>query len=480
MKTKLLFAIFLIINYQLSIINCNAQPGSLDMSFNPGTGAGWGIITSAIQTDGKIIIGGSFTSYAGISRGHIARVNTDGTLDTSFNTATGTNGFLSTTAIQNNGKIMIGGDFLTFNGTARRYIARLNSDGTLDMSFNSGLDTNTIDILSMVIQNDGKIIIGGTFSNYYGTSRNNIARINSDGTLDSTFNPGTGANGLQVKTIAIQSDDKIMIGGDFTTYNGTNRNRIARLNTDGTLDLTFNPDSGANNVIYSIVIQNNGKIIIGGGFTTYNGTIRNHIARLNTDGTLDLSFNPGTGTDHRVWPTAIQSDGKIIIGGAFTTYNGTGRNYIACLNNDGSLDTTFNPGIGTDALVCTTTIQNDGKIIIGGSFTNYNGTSRNYIARINSDNNTGINELSPAIQQNSITIYPNPFSQFSDIQFTPPLSGAEVILKVYDITGREVAQQVNLSGLQTIRLDGSTLLTGVYFLQIKSGNQVHYQKLVKE
>ena len=131
--------------------------------------------------------------------------------------------------------------------------------------------------------------------------------------MDTTFNPGTGANS-GVSAIAIQSDGKIIIGGQFSTDNGTGRNRIARVNSNGSLDTTFNPGTGADNEVSAIAIQSDGKIIIGGWFTTYNGTGRNRIARINSDGSLDTTFNLGTGPNGGVSAIAIQSDGKIIIG----------------------------------------------------------------------------------------------------------------------------------------------------------------------
>lgn len=148
------------------------------------------------------------------------------------------------------------------------------------------------------------------------------------GAIDLTFNPGTGTNGC-VNTSAVQSDGKILIGGHFTSFNGTPRNRIARLNADGTLDPTFNSSTGANGEIYIITLQGDGKIIIGGVFSSYNGVSRNHLARLNADGTLDTTFNPGTGSNGEVLTTALQNDGKIIIGGDFNSYDGAGRNMVA-------------------------------------------------------------------------------------------------------------------------------------------------------
>jgi uncharacterized delta-60 repeat protein/gliding motility-associated-like protein len=366
------------------ITRLNAD-GSLDDLFDPGTGANGSVSTIAIQSDSKIIIGGSFTSFNGTTCSNIARLNADGTLDTSFNLGTGANNNVLAIAIQPDGKIIIGGSFTSFNSTERNRIARLNADGTLDTSFNPGIEANN-QIRTIALQSDGKIIIGGSFTSFNSTERNRIARLNTDGTLDTSFNPGAGANSFVNKT-ALQSDGKIIIGGDFTSYNGTVCNYIGRLNVDGTLDISYNPGTGTNWNVLTISIQPNGKIIIGGNFTSFNGTSRNHIARLNTDGSLDISFNPGMGANFLTHSTAIQSDGKILLGGDFTSYNGTARNRIARLNENGSLDTGFAPltGMGASNPIWTTSIQPDGKIILGGDFTSCNGTESNHIARLNTD-----------------------------------------------------------------------------------------------
>jgi uncharacterized delta-60 repeat protein len=332
--------------------------GTLDGSFNPGNGTDEDIYAIAIQSDGKIIIGGYFTSYNGTTRNGIARINTDGTLDTSLDPFIGTNNSIHDIAIQSDGKIIIGGYFTSYNGTTRNGIARINTDGTLDTGFDSGIgtgeDNGSVDAVE--IQSDGKIIIGGDFDTYNGTARRGIARINTDGTLDASFNPGAGVSEYDgITTIAIQSDGKIIIGGDFTSYNDTTRNGIARINTDGTLDTSFNPGTGADCsinsfLISSVAIQSDGKILIGGYFDAYNSTNINSIARLNSDGSLDTSFNPGTGIayyeddglyDSEIETIAIQSDGKIIIGGGFDTYNGIAKNNIARINADGTLDIYF-------------------------------------------------------------------------------------------------------------------------------------------
>jgi len=337
----------------------------------------------AIQPDGKIIIGGNFSQYNGVSRNRIARLNSDGSLDTSFNPGTGLTNVIRSICIQPDGKIIIGGDFTTYNGVSRNRIARLNSDGSLDTSFNPGAGVDN-SVYSCSIQSDGKIIIAGDFITYNDVGRDGIARLNSDGSLDTSFNPGTGAR-YSVYTVATQQDGKIIIAGNFTTYNGVSRNRIARLNSDGSLDTSFNPGTGADQFIRFLTIGLDSKIIIVGDFTKYNGTPRNRIARLNSDGSLDTSFNPGTGADYAIFSIYRQPDNKLIINGYFSQYNGVSRNRIARLNSDGSLDTSFNPNIGADDAIFFSSTDMGGRIVIVGNFTMYNGQMRNYIARINSD-----------------------------------------------------------------------------------------------
>jgi uncharacterized delta-60 repeat protein len=359
--------------------------GSLDEGFIPGSGSDGTIKTTCIQPDGKVIIGGEFTRYNGTTQNSLARLNIDGSLDIGFDIGNGFNGEVRSTVLQSDGKLIVGGDFTTFNGITRNGITRLNSDGTLDLTFNPGTGISGVsmyaEVYTISIQNDGKIIIGGFFTAYNGIASNYIARLNTDGSLDASFDPGTGSNST-ILTTSIQSDGKIIIAGDISVFNGIVCRAIARLNLNGSLDPTFNSGNGTNSQIYTTSLQNDGKIIIGGFFTAYNGIASNYIARLNTDGSLDATFNPVSGPDSGVFTVGIQSDGKIIIGGAFTNCSGEGRNRVARLNTDGSLDASFNPGLGANNSVRTTSIQADGRIIIGGEYSDYDITGRNRIARI--------------------------------------------------------------------------------------------------
>ncbi len=559
--------------------------GSLDTGFlQVGSGLNSTVATIATQVDGKILAGGFFTKYGDVSASSIARLNADGSLDPSFSIGSGFNSEVRSIAIQSNGKIIVGGLFTTYGGTPTGRIVRLNNDGSLDASFNSGAGFDG-DVYSIVVADDGKLLVGGNFDSYNGTSTPKLARLNSNGSLDVNFSVGTGFNGwiseltffnnkilvvgafskyqditmrgmallidngsadpafdssrdlsgsiysiatdgtdiivggkfskisgemcsslaivsstgkLQkcltsgeglngyvislttltsgqylvagmfasmggssrkkfaaldaqgnldeksgmrpdfdgpiasiatdqhsniliggaftnsglgtgrniahfasgnkreefnknvscssiVHDIAAQGELGIILAGNFTECNGSIVNRIARLTPKGSLDSSFNVGSGFDKIVRTVSIQTDRKIIIGGDFSNYNGTPRTKIARLNVDGTLDPSFAPeGVGFDGLVKDVSLQDDGKIIVGGDFTNYNGISKKYIARLNSDGTLDTSFNIGAGFDNGVRVVSVS-DGKILVGGSFTSYDGVQRGKIARLNSD-----------------------------------------------------------------------------------------------
>lgn len=366
--------------------------GTLDSSFQVGTGFDWSVTSVALQSDGKIVVGGYFSSYNGNPCNNLVRLNTDGTFDHTFNLGSGFTADYNGTPepmvvhdviIQGDDKIIASGDFDNYNGNTIYRIARLNPDGTIDNSFDPGPNTSG-EFNTMGLQSDGKIVVAGSCQSCNGTASNNILRLNTDGSTDTSFNPGTGFWGTP-HTLSIQDNDKIVIGGAFGSFDGTQTEKIVRLNQDGTIDNTFNLGIGFDYAPYSVVIQSNQQILIGGYFTSYNGTNSNGIIRLNSDGTVDNTFITGTGFQSRVYAMTIQSDGKIIAGGDFFIYNGTSRNNIARLNSDGSIDNSHNQGSGFNDRVYSIAIQDDGKIICGGTFTSFNGNTHNRIVRLNPD-----------------------------------------------------------------------------------------------
>ena len=373
-----------------------------------------------------IYAGGLFTTVNGTNRSSIARLNADGTLDTTFNPDMGMNGSVRAIAIDSSGKLVVGGFFTSVNGTNRNRIARLNADGTLDTTFDPGTGMNG-GVWSIVLDSSGKPVVGGSFTSVNGTNRNRIGRLNADGSLDTTFNPGMGINDT-VFSIVLDSSGKPLVGSlsSTSTANGTSPNRIARLNADGSLDNTFNPGTGINGTVYAIALDSSGKPVVG-GISLANG---NYIARLNADGSLDTTFDLGTGMNDTVYAIALDSSGKPLVGGEFTTVNGTNRNSIARLNANGSLDTTFNPGTGIDRFVYRIALDSSGKPVVGGDFTSVNGTNRNSIARLNADGSldttfnpgTGMNNTVWSIaidKQSSILYTPNPnFNGADTFQYT--------------------------------------------------------------
>jgi uncharacterized delta-60 repeat protein len=304
--------------------------------------------------------------------------------------------------VQPDGKILIGGDFTTLspNGggaVTRNKIARLNSDGTLDTAFNPNANGS---VVSIAVQADGKILAGGDFNganSIGGQARNRIARLDATTGLADSFDPN--ANGI-VYAIAVQADGKILAGGSFSGANsigGQTRNRIARL--DPTTGLADSFDPSANSVVESIAVQPDGKVLAGGGFTSVGGQTRNHIARLDPTTGLADSFDPNANSF--VESIAVQADGKILAGGSFAGANSIGgqtRNRIARLDPTTGLADSFDPN--ANSLINSIVVQADGKILAGGQFSNIGGQTRNLFARLSNDT-AAVQNL--AVTQISIT-----------------------------------------------------------------------------
>ncbi|HXQ80244.1 MAG TPA: putative Ig domain-containing protein [Opitutaceae bacterium] len=379
------------------------------------------------QSDGKVLVGGLFAAFAGVTGfENLVRINTDGTVDTSFNPVP--DGQVSAIVIQPDGKILIGGNFTAIVSatgvtTSYNYLARLNPDGTVDTTFDP---EPNLQVASLALQSDGKIIVGGYFtgveskSSTAAAARNYIARLNSDGSVDTAFNPDL--NGVPF-AIVVLSNGQILIGGAFTsiTPNATGtaliQNGLARLNSDGTLDTTFNPNP--NGTVFAVTVQPNGEILVGGNFTallpnptytTVNGVSTPsgttypayYLARLNTNGLPDTSFNPYPNSS--VTAITLQANGQMLVGGNFNGFstNGsnifTNRNNIARINPDGSVDPTFDPELNSAANAIAvlsdgsvfiggyfTVVQTGSAILVGGSFTHVGGYAQANMVRLNAD-----------------------------------------------------------------------------------------------
>lgn len=363
--------------------------GTLDTSFNIGTGFNGSIRVASIDSSGRTVAGGLFTSYNGSTRNRLARINSNGSIDTSFNIGTGFNNVMYATAIDSSGNILVGGEYTTYNSSTQNRLVRLNSDGTKDNSFNVGTGFNAT-IFALAVDSNGKILVGGNFTSYNGSAQNYLIRLNSDGTKDTSFDIGSGfvgftAGGLGlINDIVIDSNGKILIGGNFLSYQGVSSNYLIRLNSDGTVDNTFNIGLGFDGWVVSIKIDSSGKIVAGGKFESFQGSPQNGIIRLNSNGSKDTSFNIGTGFGPAgiVYSINIDSSGRVLVGSNMSIYQGVSQPFLVRINTDGSRDTTFNTGTGPSGVVHAINIDSSGRYIIAGSFTSYNGTSQNYIARL--------------------------------------------------------------------------------------------------
>jgi uncharacterized delta-60 repeat protein len=393
-----------------------AAPGDSDTAFNTAVSAM--ILNNQITdidelADGRIAIAGSFTQ----PRADVALLDADGGLDASFQVGAGIvdfNDVRTVTARQVNGdtKILIGGNYVDNDSeglTDPWYgMDQLNADGSLDQSFRNNMRATVLPLRvqnvarSFVVQPDGKVLVGGTFCRNFtdpndGTLQcafaTNLLRLNSNGTLDSSFtsnteNAGWAADGgatPSVENVQLQSDGKIVVGGNF----GAPGSGVARFNSDGTPDTTFNNqvlsdnvlDAGSPGTNVEVAVQSDGKIVAAGNFNT--GTLRS-VARFNANGTADTAFNTNIGTtlsQKSALDLAIDSAGGILVAGLFNNVN-NGHDYVARFDSTGTLDTTFTPDIvGNDLQaegVWAIEVSASNRILVGGK---WGSDPRNYIQR---------------------------------------------------------------------------------------------------
>jgi uncharacterized delta-60 repeat protein len=358
----------------------------VDTSFNPGSGVDGFVENVLQQPDGKILICGNFTQYDGAGRSYIARLNSDGSLDSSF--VAGPSYWVRTMALQSDGKIVIGGWFHQVEGQPRNAIARLNTDGSLDTSFNPGsgawgtlgigIDGKTNEfIFATAVQPDGKILITGNFTNYNGVRINGLARLNSNGSLDTTFDTGDGLN-TWGRSLTLLSDGRFIVTGWFNHYHNADHSRMAIVSPDGSADPNFNPNFGDQTAVYSAIPLANGQFIVSGHSENVHQIFQQDIARLNGDGSFDTSF-VGSAND-KTEMVRMQSDGKVLMCGYFGAVDGAQRTDIARINQDGTLDNSFN--VSVDNFIWSMFVQADGRILIAGGFRAIDGYSRSGIARL--------------------------------------------------------------------------------------------------
>jgi len=361
-----------------------------------------GIYRYSSYSGNSIIFGGVFTSVNGVTLNRLCKIFDNGELDTNFNNnlGTGFNNIIRMVHVESSGKIIVSGDFTTFNGNARNYIVRLNSDGTEDVNFYNTVGKFNKGVFKIINTSDGGYLYGGMFTSWNGTTHNRLIKFNSDYTLNTSFNNNinTACNNHVVHMLT-DSLGKYVIVGNFTSFNGNTRYQIIRLNTDGTEDSTFynnvNPTQGNKGLIY---MCSDNKLLITEWYSAPSGGLM----KLNTDGTIDTTFqnNWSKLDDSAVLDIQKLPNNKLLLGGGFTSYNSQTRNRLFSIDENGTEDTNFyntltNWGNGSafDNTIYMNYITSDkNNIFIGGYYTSVNGVTYNRVSRITV---SGLNNSTP-------------------------------------------------------------------------------------
>jgi uncharacterized delta-60 repeat protein len=309
------------------------------------------------STSQFIINGSSERNLAGKTSGQISfsdfwgksAAPQPGDIDSTFNVKA--NSTLWRLIVLPDDKIVIGGFFTAVNGVVATRIARINSNGTVDTSFVGSIGTQLNDL---ALQSDGKILVA---------TNGGLIRLNSNGTVDSSFNSSLVFN-------------SILISGSIIYGTQGAPKGICALNlSNGSEVSSFNVGTGSGSLETSAV-QSTGRVVLGGGATTFNGTSVPRLFRLFSNGSVDTSFNSGgSGPNSTVFTTLRLPDDKIVIGGSFTSYNGVEARYLARINSNGTLDTTFTSSLPSDRIDATIVRQSDGKLLVGGRAFTYNDVS---------------------------------------------------------------------------------------------------------
>ncbi|MGI8641788.1 MAG: delta-60 repeat domain-containing protein [Pyrinomonadaceae bacterium] len=376
---KIIFTVFFSLLLSIQIY---AQPGRLDLNFPQVLANDAKVLAIEIQPDGKILIAGIFNTRGAVFRRNVVRLNSDGSLDATFNfEITGLSGaVILCMKLQPDGKILVGGVF----GNPRS-IVRLNVDGSLDAAFGiSGIDA--YEVSDIELQPDGKILIKQ--ANFNGSTY--TTRLNKDGSVEKVNGIPfhfEHESGLEMQVLFVPTENKILLTGNFSyTVNQTVYKGLARFNLNGTIDPTFTANITTTTPYFNVhaTLLSSGKILVWGSFEAVNGVSRRSLAILNSDGSLDMSFNPTINVD-QIDSVAVQANGKIVISTfSFKTF---GRGNVARLNANGTVDNTFYSGRGAKGSVTASVkvlkIRNDNKLLIGGTFFRYHIFPRAGLAQIN-------------------------------------------------------------------------------------------------
>lgn len=426
----------------------------------------------------------------------LVRVLSTGALDTTFNTNANSgfsDGYITAVCVQTDGKILVGGKFTNYAGTGRNYLIRLNSNGTLDTTFTTSvIPSSAFYMNTIVVQPNGRIVIGGYISS--GSSQC-LYRVLSTGAADTTFNTFaatiTDSSGSpEIETVLALPTNELIIGGKFNTYNGTTKSKIAKLTTTGALNTTF-AATATGTFVSALAVQTDGKILIGS--KTSSTLSIQLIKRVDgSTGANDATFIPATisgsngliGGYRGVYAITLQPSGRMLIGGEFTTVGGSSRNDIARLNTDGTLDTNFNPGTGFSSTASRTQkifLDASNNAYVTGWFNLYNGLTRVNIVKIVTSifgrpaGTLGVDTVGAA--GISANIYPNPSTGIFNLEIKGYDEAFDVT--VYNALGQLVLQTTTKPEV-TNQLDLSNLGNGNYFVRLQNNSTTINKIIVKQ
>lgn len=324
----------------------------LDQEFGVTWGIGDWVGSIVPLIDGGYMVGGDLSSVNGRSVSHVVRLNSRGSLDSSFSAKVGGSSVESILELAGGG-YLIGGKFSEVNGHPVGNLAKLDAQGNLDPTFNAVVEAGfSYKVSSMVEATDGGFLIAGNFRSVNGVPVGNVARLDAQGNLKTAFNNnlGTGLNGA-VYSASRTPDGGYLLGGRFGQLNGaTVSANLVRLDSSGRLDSTFNTNLGGgfNSYVYSVTSTADEGYLIGGAFTKLNEVQVGRVARLDSRGNLDTGFNNtlGAGFDVIVTSVALAPGDGYLVGGNFGSVSGISVGKLARLDPRGSLDTSFNTDLG--------------------------------------------------------------------------------------------------------------------------------------
>ena len=403
MGTKRLIFYCFLMGFMTSLRAFSQVP--LDPSLVLGTGFNNQVLALEQEPGGAMVVGGSFTDYNGTTANRLARLLPAGGIDPTFAVGTAANGTIRDIESDAQGRLVLVGNFTSFNGTAANRIVRLLADGSRDTSFQIGTGFNR-EVWTVTMLPSGKIAVGGAFDSYQGVSSPKMIVLMPNGSIDTSFSVGAGftpSNTFRrVNNIVVDAANRFLVAGDFTDYNGTtNVNRIVRLLSNGNRDTSFAVGSGANAEVRAVAIQSDGRILLAGLFNQLNGISTSRMVRLLPNGAVDATFNTGSGFDN---PTGLSSstnhkllllaDGRIVVGGSFAGYQGVNSGKLVVLTPAGALSQAFGAGFGGNMdFVSDVALDATGRLVVAGTFTTYQGLTQNRLARLN----TGFVPSTPAV-----------------------------------------------------------------------------------